>query len=121
MSPMRPTAGPQSVPTPPQAELERVAAAISRPRGPRGRDRRVSYAELLRESRRCARFLAWRMWDKGQTGGPGRPKTEGTGYAENPSQACAMIGVRAGRGLHTRYKANELSYILGQSDTDHLL
>src|SRR6266581_3557697 len=85
-------------------------------------DRRVSYAAFVRESRRAARGLL--------ACGVGKDDKVAVWLPNRPAwltlqQACAMLGAVL-VALNTRYKAHELSYILGQSDattlvlTDHL-
>jgi fatty-acyl-CoA synthase len=85
-------------------------------------DRRITYAELLREAERYARaFLALGIGrdDKVALWLPNRPAWLFAQYG------CALIGAVA-VALNTRYKAHELGYILAQSDattlliTDHL-
>ena len=80
-------------------------------------DRRFSYAELYRESRRMARgLLALGVGrdDKVAVWLPNRPAWLFVQYA------CALIGAVA-VGLNPRYRAHELAYILGQSDATALL
>jgi fatty-acyl-CoA synthase len=85
-------------------------------------DRRISYAEFLAEAERMARGLL--------AAGVGRDDKVALWLPNRPAwlfvqQACAMIGAVV-VALNTRYKAHELAYILGQSDsttlilTDHL-
>jgi fatty-acyl-CoA synthase len=85
-------------------------------------DRRLTYADFVRESERMARgltALGIRKDDKVALWLPNRPAWLFVQYA------CAMIGAVV-VALNTRYKAHELSYILAQSDsttlilTDHL-
>ncbi len=85
-------------------------------------DERISYAELRRRVERLARgllALGVRKDDKVALWLPNRPAWLVAQYA------CATIGATV-VALNTRYKAHELSYILGQSDattlllTDHL-
>jgi fatty-acyl-CoA synthase len=85
-------------------------------------DRRIRYAELLREAERYARaFLALGVGkdDKVALWLPNRPAWLFAQYG------CALIGAVV-VALNTRYKAHELGYILAQSDattlllTDHL-
>jgi fatty-acyl-CoA synthase len=85
-------------------------------------DRRISYAELLREAERYARaFLALGI-GKGDKVALWLPNRPGWFFAQ---YGCALIGAVA-VALNTRYKARELGYILAQSDattlllTDHL-
>jgi len=123
MSLMRPTAGPNPfLDATAWQMLERVAARFPDREAIVAADRRVSYAEFLGESRRAARGLL--------ACGVGRDDKVAVWLPNRPAwlalqQACAMIGA-ALVALNTRYKAHELSYILGQSDsttlvlTDHL-
>lgn len=85
-------------------------------------DERISYAELARRVDRLARgllALGIRKDDKVALWLPNHPAWLVAQYA------CARIGATV-VALNTRYKAHELSYILGQSDattlilTDHL-
>jgi fatty-acyl-CoA synthase len=85
-------------------------------------DRRISYAEFLAEAERTARgllALGIAKDDKVALWLPNRPAWLFV------QQASAMIGAVV-VALNTRYKAHELAYILGQSDsttlilTDHL-
>jgi fatty-acyl-CoA synthase len=89
------------------AEREAIVAA----------DRRIHYAELLREAQRYARaFLALGVGqdDKVALWLPNRP---GWLFAQ---YGCALIGAVT-VALNTRYKARELGYILAQSDATTLL
>ena len=123
MRPMRPTAGPNPfLDATAWQMLERVAARFPDREAIVAADRRVSYAAFVRESRRAARGLL--------ACGVGKDDKVAVWLPNRPAwltlqQACAMIGAVL-VALNTRYKAHELSYILGQSDattlilTDHL-
>jgi fatty-acyl-CoA synthase len=102
--------------------LEDVAARLPQREAIVAADRRITYEAFVRESRRMARALL--------ACGVGRDDKVAVWLPNRPSwlfiqQACAMIGAVL-VALNTRYKAHELSYILGQSDattlifTDHL-
>jgi fatty-acyl-CoA synthase len=102
--------------------LESTAARFPGSEAMVAADRRVTYAEFVREARRAARGLL--------ACGVGRGDKVAVWLPNRPAwlfvqQACAMIGAVL-VALNTRYKAHELSYILGQSDsttlilTDHL-
>src|SRR5215471_8115478 len=102
--------------------LEDVAARFPQREAIVAADRRITYEAFVRESRRMARALL--------ACGVGRDDKVAVWLPNRPSwlyvqQACGMIGAVL-VALNTRYKAHELSYILGQSDattlifTDHL-
>src|SRR5262245_54135535 len=102
--------------------LEAAAARFPNAEAIVAADRRICYAELVRESRRMAQALL--------ACGVGRDDKVAVWLPNRPEwlfiqQACAMIGAVL-VALNTRYKAHEVSYILGQSDastlifTDHL-
>jgi fatty-acyl-CoA synthase len=85
-------------------------------------DRRISYAEFVRQAERVARgllALGVKRDDKVAVWLPNRPEWLFVQYG------CALIGAVV-VALNPRYKAHELRYILGQSDattlllTDHL-
>jgi fatty-acyl-CoA synthase len=123
MTPMRPKAGPNPFLEATAGQILTAAAA----RFPSheaivAADRRITYEEFLRESERVARgllALGIAEDDKVALWLPNRPAWLFVQYA------CAMIGAVL-VALNTRYKAHELAYILGQSDsttlilTDHL-
>jgi fatty-acyl-CoA synthase len=80
-------------------------------------DRRVTYADLYREAGRLARALlalGVRKDDKVALWLPNRPAWLVAQHA------CGMIGAVVA-ALNTRYKAQELGYILRQSDSTTLL
>jgi fatty-acyl-CoA synthase len=80
-------------------------------------DQRITYRRFLHESERFARALlalGMRKDDKVALWLPNRPAWLFAQYG------CAMIGAVV-VALNTRYKAHELSYILGQSDSTALL
>jgi len=102
--------------------LEDVAARFPQREAIVAADRRITYEAFVSESRRMARALL--------ACGVGRDDKIAVWLPNRPAwlfvqQACAMIGAVL-VALNTRYKAHELSYILGQSDsttlilTDHL-
>ena len=102
--------------------LEDVAARFPQREAIVAADRRITYEAFVSESRRMARALL--------ACGIGRDDKVAVWLPNRPAwlfvqQACAMIGAVL-VALNTRYKAHELSYILGQSDsttlilTDHL-
>jgi fatty-acyl-CoA synthase len=120
---MRPKAGPNPFLDATAGQmLARVAARFPECLAIVAADRRITYTEFLRESERAARgllALGIAKDDKVALWLPNRPAWLFL------QQACAMIGAVA-VALNTRYKAHELAYILGQSDsttlilTDHL-
>jgi fatty-acyl-CoA synthase len=80
-------------------------------------DRRLSYAALWHEAQRFARALlalGVRKDDKVALWLPNRPAWLIAQYG------CALVGAVV-VALNPRYKAHELAYILGQSDTSTLL
>src|SRR6185295_1364743 len=80
-------------------------------------DRRITYAQLLREAQRIAcglLALGVKKDDKVALWLPARPEWLFAQYG------CAMIGAVV-VALNTRYKAHELRYILRQSDATTLL
>ncbi len=80
-------------------------------------DRRISYAELLRQAERVARgllALGVKRDDKVALWLPNRPAWLFAQYG------CALIGAVV-VALNPRYKAHELGYILGQSDATTLV
>jgi len=80
-------------------------------------DRRLSYAALWHEAQRFARALlalGVRKDDKVALWLPNRPAWLVAQYG------CALVGAVV-VALNPRYKAHELAYILGQSDTSTLL
>ena len=102
--------------------LEDVAARFPQREAIVAADRRITYEAFVSESRRMARALL--------ACGVGRDDKVAVWLPNRPAwlfvqQACAMVGAVL-VALNTRYKAHELSYILGQSDattlilTDHL-
>ncbi len=102
--------------------LEDVAARFPQREAIVAADHRITYEAFVSESRRMARALP--------ACGVGRDDKVAVWLPNRPAwlfvqQACAMIGAVL-VALNTRYKAHELSYILGQSDatalilTDHL-
>jgi len=102
--------------------LEDVAARFPQREAIVAADRRITYEAFVSESWRMARALL--------ACGVGRDDKVAVWLPNRPAwlfvqQACAMIGAVL-VALNTRYKAHELSYILGQSDsttlilTDHL-
>ena len=123
MSPMRPAAGPNPfLESTAWQMLEAAAGRFPHAEAIVAADRRITYAEFVRESRRMARALL--------ACGVGRDDKVAVWLPNRPAwlyiqQACAMIGAVL-VALNTRYRAHELSYILGQSDsttlilTDHL-
>jgi len=123
MGPMRPKAGPNPFLDATAGQmLAAVAARLPEREAIVAADRRITYKEFLRESERAARgllALGIAKDDKVALWLPNRPAWLFV------QQACAMIGAVA-VALNTRYKAHELAYILGQSDsttlilTDHL-
>ena len=118
MGPMRPAAGPNSFLDATAGQmLARVAARFPDREAIVAADRRITYEEFLRESERAARgLLALGIWkdDKVALWLPNRPAWLFV------QQACAMIGAVT-VALNTRYKAHELGYILGQSDSTTLI
>ena len=102
--------------------LEDVAARFPQREAIVAADRHITYEAFVSESRRMARALL--------ACGVGRDDKVAVWLPNRPAwlfvqQACAMVGAVL-VALNTRYKAHELSYILGQSDattlilTDHL-
>jgi fatty-acyl-CoA synthase len=80
-------------------------------------DRRITYAEFLREARRLARGLLALGVGKGDKVAlwlPNRPVWLFAQYA------CALIGAVV-VALNTRYRAHELAYVLAQCDATTLL
>src|SRR6266478_6582947 len=118
MRPMRPTAGPNPfLDATAWQMLDSVAARFPDREAIVAADRRVSYAAFVRESRRAARGLL--------ACGVGKDDKVAVWLPNRPAwlalqQACAMIGAVL-VALNTRYKAHELSYILGQSDSTTLV
>jgi len=97
--------------------LARVAARFPDREAIVAADRRITYREFLRESERAARgllALGIAKDDKVALWLPNRPAWLFL------QQACAMIGAVL-VALNTRYKALELAYILGQSDSTTLI
>jgi fatty-acyl-CoA synthase len=97
--------------------LEQVASRFPRREAIVAADRRITYDEFARESRRMARALL--------ACGVGRDDKVAVWLPNRPAwlfiqQACAMIGAVL-VALNTRYKAHELSYILAQSDSTTLI
>jgi len=97
--------------------LEDVAARFPQREAIVAADRRTTYEEFVAESRRMARALL--------ACGVGRDDKVAVWLPNRPAWlfiqlACAMIGA-ALVALNTRYKAHELSYILGQSDATTLI
>jgi fatty-acyl-CoA synthase len=120
---MRPPAGPNPFLDATACQmLERVAARFPERPAIVAADRRITYAELARESLRMARALLACGVGKDDKVALWLPNRPAWLFAQ---QACAMIGAVL-VALNTRYKAHELGYILGQSDattlilTDHL-
>jgi fatty-acyl-CoA synthase len=123
MSAMLPTVGPNPfLEATAWQMLEDVAARFPQREAIVAADRRITYAAFVSESQRMARALL--------ACGVGRDDKVAVWLPNRPAwlfvqQACAMIGAVL-VALNTRYKAHELSYILGQSDsttlilTDHL-
>jgi fatty-acyl-CoA synthase len=118
MGPMRPTAGPDPfVDATAGQMLARVVASFPDREAIVAADRRITYRDFLCESERAARgllALGIAKDDKVALWLPNRPAWLFL------QQACAMIGAVA-VALNTRYKAHELSYILGQSDVTTLI
>jgi fatty-acyl-CoA synthase len=123
MRPMRPEAGPNPFLDATAGQmLARVAAHFADREAIVVADRRITYGEFLRETERAAQGLL--------ALGIGKDDKVALWLPSRPAwlflqQACGMIGAVA-VALNTRYKAHELAYILGQSDsttlilTDHL-
>jgi fatty-acyl-CoA synthase len=115
---MRPAAGPNPFLDATAGQmLARVSARFPDREAIVAADRRITYKELLRESERAARgllALGVAKDDKVALWLPNRPAWLAV------QQACAMIGAVA-VALNTRYKAHELTYILGQSDSTTLI
>jgi fatty-acyl-CoA synthase len=115
---MRPVAGPNPFLDATAGQmLARVAARFPDREAIVAADRRITYREYLRESERAARGLL--------ALGIGKDDKVGLWLPNRPAwlflqQACAMIGAVA-VALNTRYKAHELAYILGQSDSTTLI
>jgi fatty-acyl-CoA synthase len=120
---MRPAAGPNPFLDATAGQmLARVAARFPEREAIVAADRRITYAELARESERFARALLACGVGKDDKVALWLPNRLAWLFVQ---QACALIGAVL-VALNTRYKAHELSYILGQSDsttlilTDHL-
>ncbi len=118
MGPMRPAAGPNPFLDATAGQmLGRVAARFPDREAIVAADRRITYKEFLRESERAAcglLALGIAKDDKLALWLPNRPAWLAV------QQACGMIGAVA-VALNTRYKAHELAYILGQSDSTTLI
>src|SRR5262245_20656326 len=120
---MRPRAGPNPfLDATAGRMLAQIAARVAGREAIIAADRRITYAQFLREARRFARALlalGVRKDDKIALWLPNRPAWLFAQYA------CAMLGAVV-VALNTRYKAHEVAYILGQSEattlvlTDHL-
>ena len=80
-------------------------------------DRRIPYAAFHREAERVARGLLAAGVEKDDKVALWLPNRPAWLFAQ---YACAMIGAVV-VALNTRYKAHELAYILGQSDSTTLL
>jgi fatty-acyl-CoA synthase len=115
---MQPTAGPNPFLDAAAGQmLADVAARFPDHEAIVAANRRISYAEFLRESERVACGLLALGIAKGDTVAlwlPNRPAWLFIQYA------CAMIGAVL-VALNTRYKAHELAYILAQSDATTLI
>ena len=123
MGPMRPAAGPNPFLDATAGQmLARAAARFPDREAIVAADRRITYEVFLRESERAARGLLALGIGKDDKVALWLPNRPAWLFAQ---QACGMIGAVA-VALNTRYKAHELAYILGQSDsttlilTDHL-
>jgi fatty-acyl-CoA synthase len=118
MSRMRPTPGPNPFLDATAGQmLAGVAARFPERLAIVAAERRITYLEFLRESERVARgllALGIAKDDKVALWLPNRPAWLFI------QQACAMIGAVV-VALNTRYKAYELAYILGQSDSTTLI
>jgi len=118
MGPMRPAAGPNPFLGSTAGQmLARVAARFPDREAIVAADRRITYREFLRESERAARGLLALGIAKDDKVALWLPNRPGWLFVQ---QACGMIGAVA-VALNTRYKAHELSYILGQSDSTTLI
>ena len=123
MSPMRPMVEPNPFQDATAWQmLSRVAGRFPEREAIVAAGRRITFAQFVRESERMARALL--------ACGVGKDDKVAVWLPNRPEwlfvqQACAMIGAVL-VALNTRYKAHELAYILGQSDstalilTDHL-
>lgn len=118
MRSMRPKAGPNPFRDATAGQmLSRVAARFPDREAVVAADRRLTYREFLRESERAARGLLALGIGKDDKVALWLPNRPAWLFVQ---QACGMIGAVA-VALNTRYKAHELAYILGQSDSTTLI
>jgi fatty-acyl-CoA synthase len=118
MTPMRPQVGPNPFLDATAGQmLAAVAARFSEREAIVAADRRITYAEFLRESERAARGLLGLGIAKDDKVALWLPNRPAWLFIQ---QACALIGAVL-VALNTRYKAHELGYILAQSDATTLI
>jgi len=118
MGPMRPEAGPNPFLDATAGQmLARVASLFPNREAIVAADRRITYGEFLIQSERAARGLLALGVAKGDKVALWLPNRPAWLFLQ---QACGMIGAVV-VALNTRYKAHELGYILGQSDSTTLV